>query len=52
MTVSASYAVYLVSLQRYLAKRPFPFSFFACASTCGCIAVTAVAAPEFAAVRF
>ena len=51
--LQASFAVYLVALQRYLARRPFPFSFFARASTCGAAAVaaTAVARGDFANVR-
>lgn len=50
--LQASFAVYLVALQRYLARRPFPFSFFARASACGAAAVaaTAVARGDFANV--
>lgn len=51
ITLNASFAVYLVMLQRVLAHRPYSFSFFARASTCGCIAVAIVAAPNFAKVR-
>ena len=50
--LQASFAVYLVALQRYLARRPFPFSFFARASACGAaaVAVTAAAHGDFADV--
>lgn len=51
LTNALSFAVYLCILQQHLARRPFPFSAFLCASLVGGAIIATIAAPGFRQVR-
>ena len=49
--VNLSYASYTVMLQHVLSTRPFPFSVYSLAATCGDAGIIIAALPQFRQVR-